>query len=79
MNDANLDNMQHHLLRRSDAEPNCRIEGVQGHWIKDILNPPTDLPQVMMFDAAEYCSPTYTLPGKSCSAQSSVLDLSGYC
>jgi hypothetical protein len=43
MNDANLDNVQHHLLRSSDAEPNCGIEGVQGHWIKDTLNPPTYL------------------------------------
>lgn len=43
MNDASLDDVQHYLPRCSDAEPNCGIEGLQGHWIKDTLNPQTYL------------------------------------
>lgn len=43
MNDADLDNAQHHLLRCSDAEPNCGTDGVQGHWIMDTSNPQTYL------------------------------------
>lgn len=38
----------------ADAEPNCGIEGVQGHWIKDTLNPRTylELWRVMLHNVA---------------------------
>jgi hypothetical protein len=34
-NDAGLDDVQRYLPRCSHAEPNCGIDGLQGHWIKD--------------------------------------------
>jgi len=35
-NDTILDDVQHYLLRCSDVEPNCGIDGVQGHGLRTL-------------------------------------------